>query len=66
MSVQDEIRHMDELCHICGERFWDDGEGGWDNRHSDFDGSDIHSMCCDAQGSCSRVPFHPYNPPGVP
>lgn len=49
---------LTEHCNICKKPF--SNEEDWDNRHSDFDGADIHSDCCDSQGPCSQVPFHPY------
>lgn len=53
-----------EVCAICERDYSDDGESSWDNRHSGFDGEDIHSRCCEDMGPCSQVPFHPY-PKGV-
>jgi hypothetical protein len=38
------------LCAICDGTFT---EAEWDDRHSGFDGEDIHARCCDASGPCS-------------
>lgn len=45
------LAHPDvDYCARC-ERPFTDVE--WDNRHADFDGEDIHSDCCEANGPCS-------------